>query len=295
LALHISRQKMQLRSTRAKIEQNLAALNSASVVLWGHLGFGDQISLAISIELWSHRVDRVIVPVKSRNLDEISKIFGYLPNVRLIGLTSDDPLAEEAEVQRIAADNSCKIIDGGRDLFYSIRNSFPEMGINRALALASTTNPESLTSNLLSQHMLTLSQLSAPRQPYAFIDHQPGVRGREIPQSLLLTVKDRGLEVIFNSMEFPLSQHALLIQSAAELHMITSAPLCLALASGSSAVIKVAYPISSELVLCNDYGSLWQEVNIGSEIPEQQSEKVLSDFDLKVRELVAGYLPYFIC
>jgi hypothetical protein len=286
---------MQLRSTRAKIEQNLAALNSASVVLWGHLGFGDQISLAISIELWCHRVDRVIVPVKSRNLDEISKIFAYLPNVCVISLTSDDPLAEEAEVQRIAADNSCRIIDGGRDLFYSIRNSFPELGINRALALASATNPESLTSNLLSQHMLTLSQLSAPRQPYAFIYHQLGVRGREIPQTLLLTIKDRGLELIFNSMEFPLSQHALLIQSATELHMIPSAPLCLALAGGSSAVLKVAYPISSEPVLCNDYGSLWREVNIGSEIPEQLSEKVLSDFDLKVRELVTGYLPYFIC
>jgi hypothetical protein len=276
---------------KRRVEKNLDAANFDAVVLWGHLGLGDQICSARSIELWSQRVDLLIIPVKMRNLIAVTNFFGYLTNIAVLPMESDEPSDEHFEVHKIALQYSAAVVDAGRGLYSTLRRIFPEYGINRALAMSAVTNPTVLSSIMLGNHLADTRQTAPPKHPYAFIDHHPGIQGREIPRTILEGLEKKGLVLVYNSLGAPLSEHLLLMRYATELHMVSSAPLCLALTAGTSATTRVAYRSQSQALLLQDYGSDWSEVNIGMPAPKDnvrdtlqapRSLKRMRDFFLKL-------------
>jgi len=256
------------------VRKNLESAQSDRILLWGHLGLGDQISLARSVELWSSRVETLIIPVKRRNLNCVAEMYEYLPNVLVVAMDSDDPRLEGNQISNLAYRFSAAVVDGGRVLYSAFRGAFPEYGINKCLSLSALTLPKELVSQRLVTSLKKRTQLTPPAHPYVFIDHHPGVEGRELPKLILESFEKRGLQVTANSLHASLLDHAALIQSAHELHLVASAPLCLALTAGSSAGAKIAYWSGPEPLLMEDYGPTWREQAIGEGLTTTRPAKL---------------------
>ena len=142
-----------------------------------------------------------------------------------------------------------------------MRTLFPEYSLNSLFNLFIGVSPLNLVSRSLRHSILRLNQEEPPPEPYAFIDHHPGT-AREIPNRVLSGIKERSFRLIENPRGLPLYSMLRLLDSAQELHMVNSAPLCLALTIDAEAPVRIHYDSLSDPV-SKSY-ERWKTVNLGS-------------------------------
>ena len=231
------------------------------VLLFSNLGLGDQISLIPAYEYWTGLGIEVIVPVKNRNHGSLGELCKHLPDLHLVGFDMDSIASETIAIYRFAKVNNIAVVDGGRRTYRSVSRFFPELGINGRLALAIGSDPSRLVSETLRRRFEDTDG-EVPDENYAFVDHHEHTR-REIPPGVLESVRLRGLDLRFNDRTVPISEMGHVMARAKELHLVSSAPLCLALVSDlSSSSLRVRYRNNDEHPLMLDYPTSWHEYSL---------------------------------
>jgi hypothetical protein len=232
-----------------------------------------------------------VIPVKPRNLRNVERFFAYIPNVEVVALPSDNPAEEVFRVQEMAAQTGAGLIQAGRNTYGCISHAFPEYGINRHLLLCGLASRSSAVSVRFRSHVLGLGDCPLPlEEKYVFVDHHPGTE-REIPMGQFDGWPD-ALRVT-NPLDVPLHSLATVMEQAAELHLVSSAPLCLALTADLGKGRRVRYRVGDNAPLKLDYPLSWEEIALGQgaarEIDrarESQEDCLLSHEQLKTRELI---------
>jgi hypothetical protein len=217
-------------------------------ILWTHPGLGDQICNARIIETFveHHPGDRILLPTKRKYKKQVSQIYSYLKGVKPIPVPNN-PRLEILVIWGYQLLFGAGLQVVGRWKLNRVRN--PKNGVH--LSLSSRFNvtvglhPKDLVSSRLREHLLAGKQVIPPEAPFAFIDTHPGTH-REVPQTVIDSIQARGLDLVFNDNSVPLHELCLLIDSAQELHMVGSAPLCLALTIGSQNPVKIYYAHDGE-------------------------------------------------
>ena len=241
------------------LNQSLVSLSADRVVFHGHLGLGDQISAALALEAWSTRVPHVIVPAKPRNAPTLKEMLAYLPNVEVVPLETDDPRFEVQEVLRVAGGYKAEVVQASHEVFGWASRAYPEFGINRQLLVAALVQRDSAASQRFREHVLSLTPFElAVSEPYAFVDHHPETE-REIPREFMARIESMG-NVVLNPRGVPLHELVHLIDRAKELHMVSSAPLCLALTANLGESCRFMYRVGQAGLLKADYPPDWTEV-----------------------------------
>jgi len=283
----------ELTETVNRLARNISLKGSPRVLLWGHLGLGDQISMASTYEEWARLSEEVFVPSKPRNVAELKSIFSYIPNLSILELDGNDPFVERENVAAMAARTGAEVVDGGRQLYGLLSRLFPRLGINRVLSLCLGSNPTSLASESLSLHLGSHQEVPIPQEPFALIDHHPDVPSRRIPAEMLSRIARRFDTVVHNPREASMTDLYGLMASASELHLIASAPLCLALATGLGAERKVAYIPNRKKLIKNDYFQKWEERSLGKVQPTRIKGILAASrigYLVKVRAQVKKYI-----
>ena len=232
-----------------KFLRNIQILNlchADEFIYWGHLGLGDQISSAKLFEHWSSSKRTVHVPCKSRNIENLSTIFGYLEGVRFHPI-SDDPKHEKKQVRELAKKLKLPIVNSGRECLTYMQNRFPSEGLNVALMRGAGLRTAGLFSQNFRTHVLSLPQITPPNGNYIFINQTTSKGVVDIP-SVDEPSENRG-EIVYPNPESRLYEHASLIDNAQELQSVGSAFMCLALVLGARPPIKkhfLRYPLLTD-------------------------------------------------
>ena len=255
-----------LKSLDNALQSSLEALDSQRVILFGHLGLGDQISLAPALEAWAAVVPEVILPAQPRNVPNLSVLFSYVPNITVVGLEGRGPSAEESEVRELAKKSGASTVQAGRLVYASALKAFPEMGINRQLMASALVLRDTGVSENLRTHLLSLPDpYFPPEHPYAVLDHHPGTN-REVPSGYLDRVTAH-LHLLSNPREVRIHKLGPLLDCADALHLVSSAPLCLALTANLGSGRRVRYRVGNEAPLKQDYPADWLEFRLGTGDP----------------------------
>lgn len=278
---------MPLRMTRrlwrglGVFEANVRCLDASRVVLWGHLGLGDQISTFSAVQTWAARGHEVILPCKSKNAEMLSSIYGGLSGVRLHALGADDSRSEREQICQLSRNTRSVTMEAGHALLPLLLWLFPEMGLNGVLALAAFSDPSQLQSPELRRRISLLPQIDPPAEEFAFVDHHPGT-SREVPQLVLRSIQERGLLTVPNPRDVTMWSTLGLLDSAAEIHLVSSAPLCLALAANARSPLRIRYREAGARGLMRDYDSTWLEVALGPPptLVDRDSEWRLASSDM---------------
>lgn len=204
-----------------------------SFIFWGHLGLGDQISMAILYEKWQEIGFTVYVPCKSRNWPNLVAMFKYLPNIYWVPI-DDNPRKEASEVRRISKIYGLTVLNAGRLVFDAVRLRNPNLTVNSSLLLAAGLEAKNVYSERFRVNVLELPQIQPPPQEFAFENWLTSM-GSFRPQRF--NVDDLPIE--FPDQNRPIYEHALLIERATRLTFPGSAFMCLALVMGSSAKRKI--------------------------------------------------------
>ena len=233
---------------------------SKNVMLMTHMGLGDQVSMARVVEAWADRCDAVFMPVKTRNFRVLSKLFAYVPNLVLVEVEASARLEEIKIASKFANRNGLELIH--RASYKDLSRSFPELGVNGRLALMIGGNPKNLMSERLTSHLEQSFTGTIPEGNYAFIDHHPGSR-REIPPKELDAISERGLQLVVHDPHTSFLDLHVKMKNASELHLVSSAPLCLALTCiAPEANRHFRYRPFDEAPLLLDYDLGWTEASI---------------------------------
>lgn len=253
-----------LRDLLSRLDTNVRAIEAQRVVMFGHLGLGDQISLAPTLEFWATRIPHLIMPVKAKNKPILDKAYSYIGNLELVLVDIDDQRPEHAYVRQIATDFNATILDSGRDMYEWAKKAFPEFGINRCLSAAALNlRGEMTTSSMRKTFLWNAGEFETSQTKYAFIDHHEGT-DREIPYVHLRKIQSRGLELVFNNMELPFQEMVNKMSNADELHLVSSAPLCVALACDLGGT-RYRYRVNDEHPLKLDYPASWNEYRLSKD------------------------------
>jgi hypothetical protein len=221
------------------IKRNIDLRGAKRVVLWTHLGLGDQISAARIVKSYLDAGTQVFWPVKKKNISFMSSAFGSLGGIELIEI-NDSPEQENSEVKEIAVSRKAKVVMAGHRVLNPLRQAFPHLPLNSLFNLSVGMSPADLIAPDLRARLSLGEQYLSPDVPFAFVDHHPGTH-REIPESILTSIKSRGLVIVNNPMGTALSKIMPLLDDAEELHLVGSAPLCLALTIDSKAKSRTHY------------------------------------------------------
>lgn len=221
-----------------QVKKNLRALEGGRVLFWSHLGLGDQISASPIVEQLLNRNIEVVWPAKPRNLNFLNHAFNDWVGLSFVGL--NERLREDILIRKTAFDTKSRVVSLGHGQLSSMRTLFPEFSLNSIFNLFIGVDPLTLVSRRLRESLLKLDQEDPPLEPYAFLDHHPGT-AREIPSHVLSGIKERGIRLIENPRELPLYSMVRLLDSAQELHLVNSAPLCLALTTDAKASMRIHY------------------------------------------------------
>lgn len=217
-------------------------------ILWTHPGLGDQISNARIIETFvaSHPSDKILLPTKRKYMKQVSQIYSYLSTVKPIPVPNN-PRLETLVIRTYQLLYAAKLQSVGREKLAKTPRFLDGeyLSLNSRFNLTVGLDPKDLVSTRLREHLLNLSQLAPPKAPFAFIDTHVGTH-RAIPQEVIDSLRLRGLETVFNDSTIPLHELCLTILSAQELHMVGSAPLCMALTIGSENSSRVYYAHDGE-------------------------------------------------
>jgi hypothetical protein len=222
-----------------RIKRNIDLRGANRVVLWTHLGLGDQISAARIVKSYLDAGTQVFWPVKKKNISFMSSAFGSLDGIELIEI-NDSPEQESSEVKEIAVSRKAKIVMAGHRVLNPLRQAFPHLPLNSLFNLSVGISPADLIAPDLRARLSLGEQYLSPDVPFAFVDHHPGTH-REIPESILTSIESRGLVIVNNPTGTPLSKIMPLLDDAEELHLVGSAPLCLALTIDSKAKLRTHY------------------------------------------------------
>ena len=222
-----------------RIKRNIDLRGANRVVLWTHLGLGDQISAARIVKSYLDSGAEVFWPVKKRNIRFMGAAFGTLEGLELIEI-ADSPEHEWSEVKRISVASRAKIATAGHRVLDPLRHAFPQLPLNSLFNLSVGMSPTDLIAPDLRVRLNAGEQYLSPGVPFAFVDHHPGTP-REIPDSILSSIESRGLMVVHNPRGTELSTIMPLLDDAEEIHMVASAPLCLALTIDANAKSRTHY------------------------------------------------------
>jgi hypothetical protein len=218
------------------------------VIFWGHLGLGDAISQACIIEklLLDNRV--VVVPSKTRNYDFLKSTYGTWDGV-ILEKVNDNPRWENLEILKLKLKHRFRVKVVGHHLLES-NWAEQEISLNEQFNRIAGIPPKKLKSTKLRETCEIYSQAHPPKQKYIFVDHYPGT-DREIPSKILEDATNSGFEILMNDTSIPLYRLIKILDNALEIHVVASAPLCLALTTDSKCEKKYYYrtkgqgPVSS--------------------------------------------------
>jgi hypothetical protein len=262
-----------------QVMRNIDALQSKRVVLWTHSGLGDQISASRIVESLLNSNVEVLWPVMARNIQFMTQAFSEWEGLSLIPI--DDSAKENTKTLAISLKYRARIVNVGHRHLSKMQSLFPEFSLNSIFNLFIGLEPLDLVSKKLRSSLAGISQLEIPSKPFAFLDHHPKTY-REIPPFIFDSIFARGLTLIENPRNSPLASTINLLDNAAELHLVNSAPLCLAQTIDAKAARRVHYDSRRDPV--HKSYPRWESISItGSEHmthfiksvePTQESENV---------------------
>ena len=243
-------------------DSKILADPSIPVLLGCHLGLGDQVCIAKALERWAEGGRRVVMPVWEHNMKTVSEIFAYLPKLELISMRAEFRDIPELvrQLEQTAGELKCEFVEGGYSRLSAMSWLFPERGLINLLSLCLLVNLESPVSDRLRSHVLKLNKSVKPQHPYAFVDHWPGTP-REIPGDVLSACSAKGLQLVHNPREQPFLELAQLMAEAEELHLVPSAPLCLAIVLGVSPKGGAWLHGAGWRLFDDDPGNIWTEIS----------------------------------
>jgi hypothetical protein len=223
------------------------------------------------IESIAAKGNEIFWPAKERNLQFLESGFSGLKGLSFIAV--DERRNESFEIFKIAAKRRAKIVSLGHRRLSLMRSLFPEYALNSLFNLFIGFHPLALISTNLRASLMKIPQFSPPSLPYAFIDHHPGSI-REIPSTVLDSIRNRGLQIVENPREVPIHATLDLMDGAQELHMVNSAPLCLSLTVDSKAPVRIHYDTLSDPVT-KSYSN-WMSVPLTSNQGQDRNVSKLS-------------------
>jgi len=226
-------------STISKLSRNIDLQYSKSVILFTHTGLGDQISTARVFEKWLDTGVEIHLPVKSQNMNFMKAVFGDWDGLNLHQISGDDS-SENYEIQELSSQLNTPIASVNlRDIAY-LKRIYPNYCLNSHFNMIFGLDPFDLVSQKFRASIEKISQVDPLDEPYAFIDHHKDT-DREIPSYVIKTIKSKGLRVLENPRNRALFRLLKVMDSASELHLVNSAPLCLALTADAKPLVRIHY------------------------------------------------------
>lgn len=273
--------------------RRVQVIRKSEFVLWSHLGLGDTISIYPAVEALSNMGKKVHLPTRSSYLAQVSELFGGLEHVHIFEIP-DDPTLEFSSVKAFSSSNRIPIFYAGHYLWVLLSSLRTGMGLNGLLNLmAGFKGP--LVSKSLKARLIDgeASQRRAPLpSKYIFVDHHPGTQ-RELPSAVLGELEDR-YPLVTNDLSWSLRELAIVMDQAEELHLVSSAPLCLALTADLAlGRTRVRYRVGDAYPLCRDYPLDWEEVSLrdgGATLVSREVEAESSRLG-RIAARVCNFLP----
>ena len=222
----------------AQVRRNTDALRGRRVILWTHSGLGDQISASRIVEKTLESGVEVLWPVMGRNFDFVSKAFSNWEGLTLFRM--DDSKRESYQVLWLSVKSKTRIVDIGHRQLSKMQSLFPEFSLNSIFNLFAGLGPLDLVSEKLRTSLAYNTQINPLETPFAFLDHHPNTY-REVPRGVIESIRSRGLTVYENPRDAPLYSTIGLLDNAREIHLVNSAPLCLALTINAKASRRCHY------------------------------------------------------
>ena len=125
---------------------------------------------------------------------------------------------------------------------------------------------------LTEEYLNKITQIDVPDRSFAYIDHHPGTE-RSIPKKVLEMLERRDILVVQNPRNEPLASTLALMDSAAELHLVNSAPLCMALTLDARSLKKIHYDSRNDPAT-KSYSN-WESVTILTNQPREGAAQLL--------------------
>jgi hypothetical protein len=228
-------------------------------VLWSHIGLGDTISIYPAIAALSGAGKVVYLPTKERNFRFVSDLVSPIDGVKVFSIPND-PNLELSSIREFANTNRVSILYAGHLLYALLAPARTGLGINGVLNFLAGYHGN-LVSDDLRRHLLASGDCKPRNDNYVFVDHHPGTP-REIPSQILDDLRD-SYHIEENDFDWSIAELAMTMEGAKELHLVSSAPLCLALTANLARGGKrVRYRVGNTYPLRNDYPADWSEKSL---------------------------------
>jgi hypothetical protein len=214
-------------------------LKKKRFIFWGHLGLGDQLMMAKVYEFWNEQGSSLVIPAKKQNIQKLRQVFRYLPDIEFCEV-SNDPLEEAKEVHELSKQMNLKILSSGRSRFLTLQRLYPGLGLNQILALGSLVYIPTFYSQRFRSYYLKDREPETPFDGYVFFDRKVGTP-YEVASEIMESNSNKRLFIIENDIRIPFEKLGKIMDSAEELHLVGSAPLCLALILGTETKLNLHY------------------------------------------------------
>lgn len=265
-------------------------------IVYPHMGLGDQISMYPTLKALAETRSRVYLPVRPSYMNQVRDLYASLPNVRLLPL-SGRVVGDRKTLWRLGDRLGLPLLTAGHEAYALIHRAFPDHSLNWHLNAACGVATDDLIRRDLGGFVKQVAQERVPSGRYAFVDHHPGTE-REIPEGVLEDISRRGLAIVENPRAVPLTATLSLMQHAEELHLVSSAPLCMALTFDAGARYRYRYRVRDEFPLLLDYPMDWQELSVSNGTVERadrtlefsNSLRHLSQIEITARRWIATEL-----
>jgi hypothetical protein len=170
--------------------------------------------------------------------------------------------SEFCEIEELGSKLGLQIASVNLDDVKYLKRIYPDYSLNSYFNLIFGLNPFDLVSKKLRFSIEKISQLEPMSGPYIFMDHHKGTE-REIPSNVIDRIKSTGLTIFENPRDQELFRLLHVIDSAVELHLVNSAPLCLALTTDAKPKNRIHYDSLNDPVTKSYSG--WSTVSIAQQ------------------------------
>jgi hypothetical protein len=230
-----------------------------SFVLWSHIGLGDTISVYPALVAFSGAGKLVYLPSKERNLQFVADLVRHIGGVKVFPIPND-PNLELTSIREFANKNKLPVLYAGHFLYHILTHVKTGFGINGLLNFLAGYQGN-LVSDDLRGHLLASGGCEPRSDNYVFVDHHPGTQ-REIPSEIVAEIRAK-YHVEENNLDWSIAELAKVMDGAKEVHLVSSAPLCLALTANlASGGKRVRYRVGNSFPLANDYPADWSEKSL---------------------------------
>jgi hypothetical protein len=214
-------------------------------------------------EFWTNRGVKLVVPSKIQNIEKLRISFSYLPNLEFVEI-SNDPILESDEVHKMSKVLKLRVLNSGHRRYLVFQKIFPFMGLNQHLALGAFVYLSDFKSSRFRNHYFNREDFPNFPKKFMFIDRKVGTE-REIAREVIEANSKENLDVIENEIGIPFHQLGFYMELAEELHLVGSAPLCLALVLGTKTKLNLHYVShESEQMKGDSSNGDWQTFNFSS-------------------------------